>query len=91
MSCRPPPNSTYLAIGQDLFSIDEYVKSQYNYSLHHPSSNNDSATNGTLNSISNFVPSGEGFSRIPLVRYSSFPSPIADNDRQRTSSAHITQ
>ena len=58
MSCRPPPNSTHIAIGQDLFSIDEYVKSQYNYSLHHPS-NDDSSTNGTLNSISNFVPSGE--------------------------------
>jgi len=33
-SCRPPTNSTYLAIGQDLFSVNEYVSSQYNYSLH---------------------------------------------------------
>lgn len=33
-SCRPPVNTTYLVIGQDLFSIDEYVKSQYNYSIH---------------------------------------------------------
>lgn len=32
--CRPPVNTTYLVIGQDLFSIDEYVKSQYNYSIH---------------------------------------------------------
>ena len=33
-ACRPPPGSTYLCIGQDLFSVSEYVNSQYNYSLH---------------------------------------------------------
>jgi hypothetical protein len=33
-SCRPPRGKTYLCIGQDLFSIDEYVMSQYNASLH---------------------------------------------------------
>jgi len=33
-SCRPPKGSTYLAIGQDLFSIQEYVTAQYNASLH---------------------------------------------------------
>ena len=34
-SCRPPVNTTYLTIGQDLFSINDYVMSQYNYTLHH--------------------------------------------------------
>ncbi|KAL7530978.1 hypothetical protein ACHAWF_003586 [Thalassiosira exigua] len=34
MACRPPANATYLTIGQDLFSINEYVASQYNHSLH---------------------------------------------------------
>jgi hypothetical protein len=35
-SCRPPsPKQAYLCIGQDLFSIDNYVREQYNYSLHH--------------------------------------------------------
>lgn len=62
MSCRPPVNTTYLTIGQDLFSISEYVNSQYNYSLHHAIK-----TNSTLNdtstdhhdglTVSNFVPS----------------------------------
>mmetsp|Transcript_32319 Transcript_32319/g.39711 ORF Transcript_32319/g.39711 Transcript_32319/m.39711 type:complete len:484 (-) Transcript_32319:47-1498(-) len=33
-SCRPPSGSTYLTIGQDLFSIQEYVTSLYNQSLH---------------------------------------------------------
>lgn len=33
-ACRPPPGKTYLTIGQDLFSIQEYVSSQYNASLH---------------------------------------------------------
>ena len=33
-SCRPDPGSTYLAIGQDLFSIAEYLREQYNVSLH---------------------------------------------------------
>ena len=59
-SCRPPANTTYLAIGQDLFSINEYVSSQYNYSLHHrPNSTNStppSTADGSL-SVSGFVPS----------------------------------
>ncbi|KAL7462761.1 hypothetical protein ACHAXS_003134 [Conticribra weissflogii] len=48
-SCRPPANSTYLAIGQDLFSVSEYVSSQYNYSLHQyiSSQNHKNATNAT--------------------------------------------
>jgi hypothetical protein len=33
-SCRPPTRHTYLAIGQDFFSIQEYILSQYNASLH---------------------------------------------------------
>lgn len=61
MSCRPPTNSTYLVIGQDLFSINEYVTSQYNYSLHHQlsSTNNGTAVGSGSDglSISNFVPS----------------------------------
>ncbi|CAJ1961557.1 unnamed protein product [Cylindrotheca closterium] len=32
-SCRPPPGKTYLTIGQDFFSIEEYLLSQYNASL----------------------------------------------------------
>lgn len=58
MSCRPPANSTYLTIGQDLFSINEYVTSQYNYSLHRRLN----STNGTLYevgtglSVADFVP-----------------------------------
>ncbi|GKY96374.1 hypothetical protein MPSEU_000597000 [Mayamaea pseudoterrestris] len=38
MTCSssvPPPQQTLLCIGQDLFSIDNYVREQYNYSLHH--------------------------------------------------------
>jgi len=31
---QPVPGETYLVIGQDLFSINEYVSSQYNFSLH---------------------------------------------------------
>lgn len=34
MDCRPPAQHTYLTIGQDLFSIEEYLNSQYNASLH---------------------------------------------------------
>jgi hypothetical protein len=33
-SCRPPTGQTYLAIGQDFFSIQEYIENQYNASLH---------------------------------------------------------
>lgn len=33
---RPPRGKTYLAIGQDFFSIQEYLLSQYNASLHRP-------------------------------------------------------
>jgi hypothetical protein len=32
--CAPERGKTYLTIGQDLFSINEYVQAQYNYSLH---------------------------------------------------------
>ena len=35
-SCRPPEGKTYLTIGQDFFSIQEYLLSQYNASLHRP-------------------------------------------------------
>lgn len=66
MSCRPPTNTTYLTIGQDLFSISEYVNSQYNYSLHHQVKNltlndtlNDDSFGRSSTSISNFVPSGK--------------------------------
>lgn len=34
MACRPPRGRTYLTVGQDFFSIEEYVLSQYNASLH---------------------------------------------------------
>lgn len=33
-ACEPVSGQTYLAIGQDLFSISEYTQAQYNYSLH---------------------------------------------------------
>lgn len=33
-SCKPPSGKTYVTIGQDFFSIQEYVMSQYNASLH---------------------------------------------------------
>lgn len=68
MSCRPPANSTYLVVGQDLFSVGEYMTSQYNYSLHRRWNSTNAANNGTSNaelgnvpSISSFVPSGENF------------------------------
>lgn len=32
--CAPKRGKTYLTIGQDLFSISEYIEAQYNYSLH---------------------------------------------------------
>lgn len=35
-SSTPPQGKTYLTIGQDFFSIQEYVLSQYNASLHRP-------------------------------------------------------
>jgi hypothetical protein len=34
-SCQPEHGSTYLTVGQDLFSISEYIESQNNYSLYH--------------------------------------------------------
>jgi len=46
-SNRPPPGKTYLTIGQDLFSINEYVIEQYNASLH----------SGRMNNIKDFIPS----------------------------------
>jgi len=40
-ACRPvSPQQTYLTIGQDLFSIGEYLREQYNASLHELVSNN---------------------------------------------------
>ena len=32
--CLPPEGKTYLTIGQDLFSVQEYLEEQYNASLH---------------------------------------------------------
>jgi len=56
-SCRPPVNTTYLVIGQDLFSIDEYVKSQYNYSIHRRIDNEENnSTTMPQSTIANFVP-----------------------------------
>ena len=46
-SCRPPKGSTYLTIGQDLFSISEYITSVYNASLH----------NGSVAPLASFLPS----------------------------------
>lgn len=34
LHCHPPAGRTYLSIGQDLFSIEEYLDTQYNASLH---------------------------------------------------------
>ena len=45
-SCRPPAGHTYLTIGQDLFSIQEYLNAQYNASLHR----------GSIASRSSFAP-----------------------------------
>ena len=60
MSCRPPINNTYLVIGQDLFSINEYVTSQYNYSLHQSiNSTTDGGVSSNGMTVSDFVPSGE--------------------------------
>ena len=59
-SCRPPVNTTYLVIGQDLFSIDEYVKSQYNYSMHRKidefSANKTNNSTMPQSTIANHVP-----------------------------------
>lgn len=61
MSCRPPANHTYLAIGQDLFSVNEYVTSQFNYSLHRQLNSTNGISDGGIKSgglsISDFVPS----------------------------------
>lgn len=61
MACRPPANHTYLAIGQDLFSISEYVQSQYNFSLHNRPNSNAIADDTLLPlggglSVKDFVP-----------------------------------
>lgn len=45
-SCRPPKGSTYLAIGQDLFSISDYITSIYNASLH----------NGSVAPLASYLP-----------------------------------
>jgi hypothetical protein len=53
-SCQPSgPNRTLLTIGQDLFSIQEYVTSQYNASLHQNRTNN--------NHVRDFFPSATMF------------------------------
>jgi hypothetical protein len=39
-SCDPGANKTLLTIGQDFFSIEEYILSQYNASLHRRHSKN---------------------------------------------------
>lgn len=61
-ACRPPAGTTYLCIGQDLFSVNEYVTSQYNYSLQ--ADINSASADGAFISnntrqlaISSFVPS----------------------------------
>lgn len=51
-SCRPPKGSTYLTIGQDLFSINEYVLSLYNASLHKKDNHG-----GAPPSLASFLPS----------------------------------
>jgi hypothetical protein len=61
-SCRPPINTTYLAIGQDLFSIQQYVLSQYNYSLHHYL-----ITNKTVSDVDNIT--GESAAPLTLSQY----------------------
>jgi len=50
-SCQPPSGSTYLTIGQDLFSIQEYVTEQYNMSLH----------SKRVDPVSSFAPSAAMF------------------------------
>ena len=59
-ACRPPTGTTYLCIGQDLFSVNEYVMSQYNYSLHNAVKNSSTADDEVVSSdmsVSIFVPS----------------------------------
>lgn len=55
-SCRPPKNKTYLTVGQDLFSINEYVMSQYNYSLHHLNETINATYRDLAPSVSQYVP-----------------------------------
>ena len=61
-ACRPPTGTTYLCVGQDLFSVNEYVTSQYNYSLHVDINSTaeeevDVSDNNHHLSVSSFVPS----------------------------------
>lgn len=55
-TCRPPVGKTYLAIGQDFQSIQEYVMSQYNASQHRHLPEHTSRTSETQ-SLEYFVPS----------------------------------
>ena len=63
-SCRPAlPNTTYLTIGQDFFSIQEYVQEQYNWTLHHHQRRHVSSTDGNneQHSLSQFAPAAAMF------------------------------
>ena len=56
-SSWPPKGKTYLTIGQDFFSIQEYLLSQYNASLHRPDGHHISAQVGdSLRSASSIFP-----------------------------------
>eukprot|EP00980_Cylindrotheca_fusiformis_P015584 scaffold4452_cov155-Cylindrotheca_fusiformis.AAC.7 len=50
-SCEPPPGKTYLTIGQDFFSIQEYLSAQYNASLE----------TGSTRTMQEFVPAATMF------------------------------
>jgi hypothetical protein len=78
-SCRPPQGKTFLTIGQDFFSIQEYIQSQYNASLHRQISthnNINSTTNTNINDSSpeqqrlqDFVPAATmGYTDIHQLR-----------------------
>ncbi|KAG7348473.1 cellulase H protein [Nitzschia inconspicua] len=57
-ACRPPPGNTFLAIGQDFFSIQEYIQSQYNTSLHRTILENNRSDGAVVPAVSlqDFVP-----------------------------------
>jgi hypothetical protein len=44
----PPAGKTYLTIGQDLFSIEGYLRDQYNYSLHQYLSHHNKSSSSIL-------------------------------------------
>jgi hypothetical protein len=47
--CAPPQHRTYLTIGQDLFSIHQYLMEQYNASLHSTIRNQSSSSSSNNN------------------------------------------